>query len=168
MKLINISRGRRKSGKLKALAGTARKSRSKGPAPRVEAIELPPPPRHLDAFERTAWRRLAELVDPLRICAPSDVLAVEQAAISLGMVYRARNELQRKHKGATTYEVITESGTVVRALPQIETTAKFTKIFAAWIAKFGLSPADRERVASIADESADDPLNEFAVGPHGA
>jgi phage terminase small subunit len=130
-------------------------------------MPLPPPPKDLNPLERRAWVQLRELVDPLRIAAPADVIAFRQMAVCLGMIEKARAELA-KHDWTTEYEVVTEFGTSYRKRPQIETIATFQKLLDAKLGRFGLTPSEREKVSADTNRDVHDPLDEFAVGGGGA
>lgn len=82
------------------------------------------------------------------------------------MINQADEEL--REYGRTDYEVVTETGLSYRKYSQVETIATYQKLLDGKLARFGLSPADREKVSAIGDDSAGDPLDEFAVGGDGA
>ncbi len=154
----------RKPLALKVLEGTARKDRTNPRAPKPKIVEgFPPAPADLTKSEKQGWKMLADVVKPLRVVTPADMVAFRQMAISLAMIDQARREL-KKAGGETSYSVFTESGEVIRSRPQVETIAKFQKILGSQLADFGLTPADREKVSALNGDQEKDPLDEFSIG----
>ncbi len=86
--------------------------------------------------------------------------------VTLAIIDEARDELHEA--GGVTYEAVTETGVSIRKRPQIEIILQFKKQLSLELSRFGLSPADRERVATIGANDANDPLDEFAIGGPGA
>jgi phage terminase small subunit len=157
----------RKPRALKLVQGTDRPDRANAAAPAPRAAPLPRPPADLNAREQRAWAQLAELVDPLRVVTAADIVAFRQMAVCIAMIDQARSEL-KEHKWRTDYEVHTEFGTSYRKRPQVETIATYQKLLFAELGRFGLTPADREKVSAITEGSAGDPLDEFSAGDNGA
>jgi P27 family predicted phage terminase small subunit len=158
----------RKPRALKLVQGTDRPDRANMRAPMPASVPLPPAPKDLTAHEKRSWKLLAALVDPLRIAAAADVVAFREMVRCHGIISQAAAEL-RASGGKLTYEVMTESGLSFRKRPELELIATFTKLLDAKLARFGLTPAEREKVTKIGDDSTGDPLDEFAVGgDHGA
>lgn len=149
------------------MQGTDRPDRANTRAPAPQSAPLPPPPKTLTPRQKRAWVELAQLVDPLRIAARADVVAFAEMARCLAMIHQADAEL-RKAGGSLTYEAITESGVSFRKRPEVEIIATFTKLLDAKLARFGLTPAEREKVSRVGDDAEHDPLDEFAVGGTGA
>jgi P27 family predicted phage terminase small subunit len=147
---------------LKALQGTSRPGRDTTRAPAGGPVEaFPPPPAGLTEREAAAWDELAQVVGPMQVVAPSDMVAFRQMVTTLAVCEEARGEL---NANGLTYVVETASGCVVRKHPAAEILASFKKQLACELARFGLTPADRERVAAMGGQSEADPLDEFAVG----
>jgi hypothetical protein len=158
----------RKPRALKLVQGTNRPDRDNVRAPRnVRAADLSKPPADLTPLERRAWKHLAGLVEPMRVTTEAHLAAFRQMAISLAMIDQARTELA-EYGGRTDYEVISEFGTSYRKRPQIEIIATFKKLLAGELARFGLTPADQEKVTSLDGSAPGDPLDEFAAGGTGA
>lgn len=157
-----MPRGRpRKAESLKALEGTQREDR-KNQNVSKSTILLPKPPENLNTWQRMAWVDLAALINPLRITTDADIIAFRQMAIALGIVEQARKALD--DAGSLTYEIpMTAGGTRLVPRPEVEVMAKYQRILDMKLAQFGMTPADRERVAAAPAEVADDPLDEFAV-----
>jgi P27 family predicted phage terminase small subunit len=163
---MSLTGGRpRKPAALHILQGTARPGRQNRKAPKVEALEgFPGPPAGLTEREVAAWRELAAVVAPMRTTTPSDMVAFRQMVTTLAVVEEAREALNRE---GLTFIVTTESGEVVRKRPEVEVLGAFKKQLSVELSRFGLTPADRERVSALGEDSAGDPLDEFAVGGGG-
>jgi P27 family predicted phage terminase small subunit len=159
---VSLTAGRpRKPAALHVLQGTARKGRQNPRAPAAAPLEkLPPPPKGLSEREADAWRELARVVGPMRTTTAADMVAFRQMAITLAVIEEAREALNTHGQ---TYSVETESGTVVRKRPEVEILASFKKQLSVELSRFGLTPADKERVSALGEDSAGDPLDEFAV-----
>lgn len=151
----------RKPRALKLVLGTDRPDRANLKAPNSPSVPLPKAPKGFSARQKRAWRELAELVDPMRITSRADVVAFREMARCLAMIDQADEELEEY--GRTDYEVVTETGTSYRKYSQVETIATYEKILDAKLSRFGMSPADREKVSKIGSDEADDPLDEFSV-----
>lgn len=155
----------RKPRALKLVMGTDRPDRANLKAPTSPAVPLPKPPAAFSAGQKRAWRELAELVDPMRITSRADVVAFREMARCMALIEQA--DLELKKYGRTDYQVVTETGISYRKYTQVETLATFEKILDAKLSRFGMSPADREKVSKIGDDEADDPLDEFSAGDSG-
>ena len=149
------------------MQGTDRPDRANARAPAPASVPLPPAPKDLTAHEKRSWKHLAALVDPLRIAAAADVVAFREMVRCHGLVAQAAAEL-RAAGGKLTYEKFTEGGVTYAKRPELEIIATFTKLLDGKLARFGLTPAEREKVTKIGDDAAGDPLDEFAVGGTGA
>lgn len=160
---MSLTGGRpRKPAALHVLHGTARQGRQNTRAPTAAALEeLPPPPKGLSKREAAAWRELAQVVGPLRTMTAADVPAFRQMAITLAVIEEAREVVNKK---GLTFSVETESGTVIRKRPEVEILAAFKKQLSVEMSRFGLTPADRERVSALGEDAKGDSLDEFAVG----
>ncbi|MEK7178536.1 MAG: P27 family phage terminase small subunit [Patescibacteria group bacterium] len=156
----------RKPRALKLVQGTDRPDRENKRAPAPPSAPLPPPQKDLNPHEKRAWRELAALVDPLRVAAPADVVAFRHLVYCLGQVEQARAALRKA--GSQTFETVSEGGVSVKKRPEVEIIATFEKILDAKLGRFGLTPAEREKVTKAGDDGVGDPLDEFAVGGTGA
>lgn len=160
---MSLTGGRpRKPTSLHVLQGTARKDRQNPRAPVSGPLAaLPGPPPGLSEREAAAWVELAQVVGPMRTCTAADMVAFRQMAVTLAVIEEARETLNRE---GLTFMVTTESGEVVRKRPEVEILSAFKKQLAVELSRFGLTPADRERVSALSEESEGDPLDEFSVG----
>lgn len=152
----------RKPTALKELAGTARKDRANVAEPRLQPCPIPPPPDDLTPTEREAWLELAAVVDPMRIATRADLEAFRQMVLAVAIVADARASLRAA--GTVVLEEQTKAGTQVRARPEINIIATYQKLVLYHFSRWGLTPSDRSRVSSLAEEVRDDPLAEFADG----
>ncbi|MCI0671929.1 MAG: P27 family phage terminase small subunit, partial [Myxococcaceae bacterium] len=152
----------RKPAALHVIHGTARKGRVNTRAPKAGGPlkHMPPPPKDLSQRERSAWVELAQVVGPLRTMTAADMPAFRQMAVTLAVVEEAREAL---NEHGLTFCVETESGTVIRKRPEVEVLSAFKKQLSVELSRFGLTPADRERVSVLGEDSVGDPLDEFTV-----
>jgi P27 family predicted phage terminase small subunit len=145
---------------LKRMEGTLRPDRSNPAAPAATALDALPCPPGLTEREQAAWEELAAVVAPMRVVTTSDLPAFRQMVYTLALVEDLRATLQAL---GLTFTVSTESGEVVRKRPEAELLATFKKQLASELAQFGLTPAARQRVSALGEQTAGDPLDEFAA-----
>ncbi len=113
---------------LKRERGTAKKSRTNPKAPRLELTPVPPPPPDLSRHERLMWMELAPQIDALRIYTASSETALRALVAALALVrFRAGSERERLRAWTTVL---------------------------AMLARFGLDPASRDRVAVVAQDDS--------------
>lgn len=151
----------RKPRALKLVQGTDRPDRANKKAPAGAPCPVGDPPDDLNEFAQLAWRSLGELVDPLKVVTRADLVAFRQLAVVLGILEQAREALD--DAGELTFVVSTETGEVIRKRPEVEILATYQRILDAKLARFGLTPAEREKVSGIDEGAAADPLDEFAA-----
>jgi P27 family predicted phage terminase small subunit len=152
---------------MKELAGTQRKGRSNPREPRGAPAALPPPPKKASEKVRAAWKRLAAIVDPVRVATAQDVVAFGEMTRAYAIVLDAQQSLDDAG-GSPVYECMTQFGVTLKARPEIGIIAQYEKIIAYWFSRFGLTPADRSRVSQLGGDDAPDPLDEFGAPPRGA
>lgn len=150
-----------KPAELKRLEGTARRDRENPNAPTLAPLEVLPVPDGLTEREAAAWAELAPVVLSMRVVTPFDVPAFRQMVTTLALAEEARHAINTL---GMTFTVTTESGEVVRKRPEVEVFLSAKKQLSVELSRFGLTPADRQRVAVLGTESEGDPLDEFAVG----
>jgi len=102
-----------------------------------------------------AWKHHVELMEPLRVLVPADCFALEalvhahldlrraQAAVAEDGAFYMHGKLQKKH-------------------PACAIAADADRRYMSWLAKFGLTPVDRERVSPVPEERPPSPWAEFA------
>ena len=150
-----------KPAALKELEGTARKDRTNAAAPPGAPLAAPPCPPGLTEREQAAWAELEAVVLPMRVVTASDLPAFRQMVTTLAIAEDARATVNAEGQ---TYTVNTESGAVHRKHPAVEVFFSAQKQLSVALSRFGLTPADRQRVSVLGAESEGDPLDEFAVG----
>lgn len=160
MSSLNVGRPP-KPAALKRLEGTARKDRENPKEPAGAPLEALPVPAGLTEREAAAWVELAAVVAPMRIVAPSDMPAFRQMVTTWAVADEAWETVKREGQFFT---VTTESGQVHRKHPAVEVLFSAKKQLSVELSRFGLTPADRQRVAVLDEQSEGDPLDEFAVG----
>lgn len=157
----------RKPDAVKALSGNARKDRTNPDAPKGDAIQIPPPPKHFTARERESWKRYAAIVGPMQIVTAADLRAferlVEVDAVIAEAQARMRDDLDPEGRVRLIETTTTRNGEWSRPRPELELIARFEKILLFHFSRFGLTPADRSRVSALKTAESD-PLDEFAPG----
>lgn len=150
-----------KPTEMKRLEGTARKDRTNAAQPVSAPVEALVMPLDLTDREKMAWTELEAVVLPMRVATPSDLPAFRQMVTTLAIIEEARHAINEL---GLTFTVTTESGVVVRKRPEVEVLLAAKKQLAVELSRFGLTPADRQRVSALGAESEGDPLDEFAPG----
>ena len=154
----------RKPSRLKELAGTQRADRINPAEPTLPAVMIPAPPADLSDDERVAWGELAVLVDPMRIATASDLAAfrvmVEDVAVRASLLRSYRDDGSRP-----VYVEDTKAGAQLRLRPEVPQLTAYSKLVLLHFARWGLDPADRSRVAALADgNEKPNPLAKFGLG----
>ena len=160
MSALNVGRPP-KPHALKALEGTARKDRTNAAQPAGTPLEALQMPEGLTDRERAGWAELAAVVLPMRVVTAGDLPAFRQLVYTWAVAEEARETVNREGQFFT---VTTESGQVHRKHPAVEVLFSAQKQLSVALSRFGLTPADRQRVSVLGSESEGDPLDEFAVG----
>ena len=165
----------RKPTHLKVVAGTAQKCRTNLNEPKPLA-GVPPVPRHLSARARAAWAQLSAIVNDMGVLTEGDPVALEMLCCAYVDVLEARASLAGPltlnitvraedgtpiaappeilaEAGERYYWTIGKSGPMRRSRPEIADIADGERRLAMWLAKFGLTPADRSRVSAAPQTS---------------
>lgn len=155
---------------LKDLRGTLQPCRTNGAEPRP-AIGIPDPPPGLSDAALAIWPAVAEALAGMRVVAVSDAIALAGLCETLGDLAAARAALARPVRvgrrvvakaGARTYTTVSRSGTpIIRNRPEVAQIADADRRLLVWLSRFGLSPADRSRVAEAALPASDNPFSKF-------
>ena len=144
---------------LKLVTGTAQKCRTNKREPKPER-SIPSPPAHLTDKAKTTWGAVSVLLDKMGVLTEADGLAMVGLCEAYADLLAARESLSRPltmeseggsmifaEGGERYYWTMGKGGPMRRARPEVADIADADRRFAAWLAKFGLTPADRTRVA---------------------
>ncbi len=152
---------------VKAARGTLKSSRVNPGEPQGEAIPIPPPPDDFPPPLKKTWIDLAAQVDPMRITSAAHIEGFALMVTSIAICRSASATLFDPVKNPTfsmTYVSKTGAGNErIQKWPELEVLAQHQKIAAYWLSRFGLTPADSQRVSTLGDSSTNDPLNEFGT-----
>lgn len=164
-KVIQLGGGRpRKPTAHKRLAGTLRPSRENPAEPRATPIELPDPPEDLTDLERAAWVELKALIDPMQIATAADVVAFRAMVEDAGMLATLRKSFVDAGSEPVSVEE-TKAGAQLRMRPEVLSIPTYRKLMLLHFVRWGLSPADRQRVSALTDtKPKKDPLAKFQQG----
>lgn len=143
----------RKPTQLKIVSGTAQPCRMNPSEPQPPRA-VPAPPKHLSTLARKHWPYICAVLDTMNILTASDALAVEGFAECYAELLTARAEVE---KHGTHYE---GPNGMIRAHPAVAQAADADRRFLAYLARFGLTPADRSRVSARA-EAEKSPFADF-------
>lgn len=136
----------------KSIKGTMQPCRTSAREPKLPR-EIPSPPAHLSDRAKSAWGYVSALLDEMGALTRVDGLAIEGLCEAYAELCAAREAL--RERGSTTYETLNQSGSVMhRAYPEVGMAADADRRVSGWLAKFGLSPADRSRVSAALDRTA--------------
>ncbi|MGR0187232.1 P27 family phage terminase small subunit [Azospirillum aestuarii] len=163
----------RKPTHLKVVSGTAQPCRTNPNEPKPKR-ERPSPPAHLSDKAKVAWGAVSVLLDRMGVLTEADPFALEGLCEAYADLLAARASLARPmtlsngddgeltlaEAGERYYWTFGKSGPMRRARPEIADIADADRRFAGWLAKFGLTPADRTRVGGHLPGD-EDPLSEF-------
>jgi P27 family predicted phage terminase small subunit len=120
------------------------------------------PPAYLTPVGKTAWRKMAALIDRMGILTEVDAPALESLCEVYAELRSARATIAAAG-GQLTYETTNQAGGVmIRARPEMALIADADRRFAMWCARFGLTPADRSRVSARLSEDSN-PFGEFGT-----
>lgn len=116
----------------------------RGLKPQLRAIEgglskVPPAPRDLDAEARVEWKRAAKQLVDAGLLMESDLIALEQYSLAIGMVRRLQPEAAKQPA------VITAANGGIKSNPVHVMLAKYMTIAKSYAAELGLTPAARHR-----------------------
>lgn len=149
--------GRRpKPSRLKEVAGNPgkRKSTKKEPTPKRE---IQPPPAHLTEWGKSAWVRVAELLDGMGVLTLADAMALERLCDIYAEILQLKNQIASE---GNTYIVQTSGGFLIKPHPAVAMLADADKRFKGYLTEFGLTPAARSKV-NINDEGEKDEADGF-------
>lgn len=141
----------RKPTLLKVVGGTAQPCRINKSEPKPKRVK-PSPPAHLSDKAKTAWGEASVILDRIGVLTEADAIAMEGLCEAIADLRTARQALA-SYGGSLTYETVTkDGGKMHRAYPEVAMVSDADRRLAMWLAKFGLTPADRSRVSSGNDD----------------
>lgn len=144
-----------KSKELKALEGTLRNDRDRIPAKRqLAAAEMPAPQLNLEPEALDLFTALCTHLNDAGVLWQVDSMMLSLYCKNWGMLQAVADELQSLDDLVQEFD----SG-VIQISPALTVFEKLTKTVTTLGAKLGLSPADREKLASFAriEKEQDDP-----------
>jgi P27 family predicted phage terminase small subunit len=166
---------------LKVIKGTAQKCRINAREPKPDP-GMPRPPEHLSERARTAWPKISRMLHSMHVLGKTDGLVLEGLCETYAELIEAR--LTLRQRGGLSYStekeapadlaITTVGGQVAdinavphvkvmwRPYPEVAMIADLDRRFAMWLAKVGLTPADRSRVTALGGEEEKDPWSKFA------
>ncbi|GCE89674.1 putative phage terminase small subunit [Komagataeibacter diospyri] len=160
----------RKPTHLKVVTGTAQACRANPKEPKPKRAR-PMAPTGLSKRAKAVWTKAARLLDGMGVLTTADGLALEglceavadeleaRASLARPIVTQVQDgvaddetpimrEIEVAAAGAQTYVTIGKSGPMVRMRPEVAAIADANRRVAMWLAKFGLTPADRSKVGA--------------------
>lgn len=148
---------------VKEITGTTRADRLPPPIQKPARATLAPPAT-LSPGAHEAWASVAPMLARMGTVTEADAWALEALCETWADLKSLRAILAGY--GAPTYAVVTREGnTVHRPYPEVAMAADTERRLSAWLARFGLTPADRSRVAPGEPEAEEDPWDILAAGP---
>jgi len=152
----------RKPTQLKIVSGTYRPDRANPREPHLRVTRIGRPPDRLTPDQRESWRELALVVNAMRVAARSDLVAFESL---VGWVTLQRQALASLYAGGNTSTVYARPGPgrerVLARRPELATISLAEERIAYYLGRFGMTPADRVRVAALEERKRPDGLDEF-------
>lgn len=157
----------RKPTHLKVVAGTAQPCRINLFEPKPNR-ERPSSPAHLSDRGKAAWAEATLIADRMGVLTEADPIALEGLAEALADLRSARASLamplmygniEMAQAGERYYWTEGKGGPMRRARPEVSDIADADRRVGAWVARFGISPADRSKVSAALPEKT----NPFAA-----
>lgn len=140
---------------LKVVTGTARADRMPKNEPKPP-VEVPSCPTWLHPEAKREWRRIVKVLEPLKLITHADRAALATYCEAYATWWEATRAI-RKH-GMTQ---VTDTGYVAQR-PEVGIRNTAWKTMRTYLGMFGLSPSDRAKLGSLADEAPPaDPADEF-------
>jgi P27 family predicted phage terminase small subunit len=149
--------GRRpKPTALRLLEGNAGKRplNKKEPKPKVG---VPVCPAYLSKRAKEAWGRIGGELETMGVLTVADGTALEVLVLTYDE-WRTAHDALADRGGALAYDCETETGTIVRAYPEVAIRADAAKRLRAMLTEFGLTPSSRSKV-TVSGKEAEDPLD---------
>lgn len=126
-----------------------------GPRPTLKAIDgglsrVPAPPKGMTLAARQEWKRAAQELIDRKVLAKSDLPALEAYAIAFAMVQKLQPI------AAKADPIIVAKAGAVKNHPAHVQLQKYLTIVLRYQAELGLTPASRNRRASLAPSQGDE------------
>jgi phage terminase small subunit len=137
-------------------------------------------PKHLFSYDAVAWKYASELIAACGVVTQPDAIALEALVSTLSRKWHAEYALgqpividRELSDGSVISQTLCEGGQRfyhregARGLkywcerPEVEVIAQAVAALNIWVAKFGLSPADRARLHHMPKMPTNDPFDEF-------
>lgn len=117
---------------------------------------------------KVAYGRVSVILDRMGVLTEADGMALESMCEAYADLIEARQQLRKeiehgeeKHEvaatGSLTYVTVGKSGPMVRNRPETSLIADADNRLRAWMARFGMTPADRSRVSTAEGDAEADP-----------
>lgn len=137
---------------------------------------IPVAPGHMSARAQEAYGRVSVFLDGMGVLTEADGMALESMCEAYADLIEARQQLRksieveiRSEDGSNsypcevakadclTYVTVGKSGPMARSRPETALVADADNRLRAWMARFGMTPADRSRVSSAGETDTADP-----------
>lgn len=139
---------------LKKLGGTLQPSRTNTLEP-VPDIALGLPPDWLSPTAKEYWQEIGGLLLQMKLISYGDTAAMTLLCDVLAQWLSVRATLNKRGR---VYELLTASGKVYRARPEVVMEADLWRRAKTMLTEFGLTPASRSRVSALGGTEEKDPL----------
>ncbi len=120
---------------------------------------VPTSPSYLSKRAKEAWVRIGGELEAMGVLTIADGTALEVLVLTYDE-WRSAHDAIVDRGGALSYDCETETGTIVRAYPEVAIRADAAKRLRGMLTEFGLTPSSRSKVAA-SDQEAEDPLDGF-------
>jgi P27 family predicted phage terminase small subunit len=118
---------------------------------------IPAPPPTLDEISRNIWLEVAQLLRPMAVVSPEDF----EAYNALVQVIKQKR-IAEQALAACGYQVsyVTQSGSL-KVRPEWQLISDLDRRLMGWLARFGLTPVDREKLSRPDGESSEGEFGEY-------
>lgn len=142
---------------LKIISGTAKPYRINAAEPKPQR-GIPSPPKSLTKGARAVWREISAIVADMGILTLADAIALETLCECVSEL-RAHRAALAESGEAVFSRTDPKTGDVMhRAHPRTMLIADADRRLRNWLAAFGLTPADRSRVSTMAGDTDSNPF----------
>lgn len=165
---------------LKLVKGTAQPCRTNKKEPKPQR-QIPSPPEHMSDRAKVAYGRVSVILDRMGVLTEADGLALEAMCEAYADLIEARQALRKPiaieiksedgvgkypyevaKPGEVTYVTVGKSGPMARSRPEMALIADADNRLRSWMARFGMTPADRSRVSSVGEDGSEkDPWSQL-------